>query len=865
MESESLDIRAGVGRAAVIEAPGSRSRESAPPELPALAAAEPAPASPPLDRPEIAGKFFSAGGRKLYLKGVTYGPFAPKGGDGACGSRETVANDFRLMAQNGINAVRLYTVPPLWLLDEARRCGLRALVGLPWEQHVTFLDDGPTRRRIADRVRAGVRTCAGHPAVLGYAIGNEIPAPIVRWHGRAPVERFLAGLRSVVLEEDPAALVTYVNYPTTEYLQLPFLDFVCFNVYLEARDRLTAYLARLQNIAGERPLVMAEVGLDSLRNGESAQAEALDWQIRSAFAAGCAGTFLFSWTDEWHRGGRDIEDWAFGLTTRARRPKPALEAVRSAFADAPLSSRIPRPRVSVVVCVYNGARTLRQCLEGLARLGYPDFEVIVVNDGSTDDTAAMAASFDVRLINLENGGLSNARNVGLRAATGEIVAYIDDDAWPDPDWLDHLAHTFMATDHAGVGGPNIPPRGDGPIADCVACAPGGPSHVLVNDHDVEHIPGCNMAFRRDELLAIGGFDARFRIAGDDVDLCWRLLEIGRTLGFNPAAVVWHHRRGTVRAYLRQQLNYGKAEAMLEAKWPEKYNRLGHVRWKGRVYGTGPALPIFGRRHRIYHGVWGTGLFQSMYARRHGVLESLTLMPELYLVIALLAVLAVSSIGSAAAWVCAAVLAVAVGIPLAQAAVNAARAAPSEPLGGRLARLRWRLRLMSLHIAQPAVRLAGRLSYGLTPWRRRGAARPVLPRRCNVACWSEQWAPPETWLRTLQGAIRDAGGLVVHGSDFDRWDLEVRGGMLGGVRILMAVEEHGGGRQLIRFRAWPWPIGACRFMLVILAGLGAAAAAVQAWGLCAALGAAALALAAGALLDCRAAMGAFCAAARAGGT
>jgi hypothetical protein len=110
-----------------------------------------------------------------------------------------------------------------------------------------------------------------------------------------------------------------------------------------------------------------------------------------------------------------------------------------------------------------------------------------------------------------------------------------------------------------------------------------------------------MCFRRNALLSLGGFDARFRIAGDDVDLCWRLQERGMTLGFNPAAVVWHHRRDSVRAYLKQQLNYGKAEAMLEGKWPEKYNSVGHVRWKGSLYGQGKTVPLFTRRSRIYHG------------------------------------------------------------------------------------------------------------------------------------------------------------------------------------------------------------------------------------------------------------------------
>src|SRR5439155_10691382 len=95
-------------------------------------------------------------------------------------------------------------------------------------------------------------------------------------------------------------------------------------------------------------------------------------------------------------------------------------------------------RVSVVVCTFNGERTLRPCLEGLMALRYPDFEVIVVNDGSTDSTLAIASEYDVWVISTENGGLATARNLGMRAATGEIVAYLDDDAQPDRDWLRYL-------------------------------------------------------------------------------------------------------------------------------------------------------------------------------------------------------------------------------------------------------------------------------------------------------------------------------------------------------------------------------------------------------------------------------------------
>ena len=176
-------------------------------------------------------------------------------------------------------------------------------------------------------MRTSVRTCAGHPG-FRCALGNEIPAPLVRWLGRRRVERYLERLYWVVKDADPESLVTYVNYPTTEYLQLPFLDLVCYNIYLESQERYASYLARLQNLVGDRPRLMGEIGLDSLRHREEAQARVLDWQIRTSFAAGCAGAFVFAWTDEWYGAGADVDDWDFGLTGRERRPKPALASAQ---------------------------------------------------------------------------------------------------------------------------------------------------------------------------------------------------------------------------------------------------------------------------------------------------------------------------------------------------------------------------------------------------------------------------------------------------------------------------------------------------------------------------------------------------------
>jgi GT2 family glycosyltransferase len=804
-------------------------------------------------RPRALGKFLVVGDEKLYVRGVTYGAFQPDAQGNEYHDLATVERDFAQMAESGINAVRIpHTMPPRTLLDAAARHGLHVMVGLSAEQYVGYLIDRRGAPDIAALIRAKVRSSAGHPALLCYALGNEIPAPMVRWLGRAAVQRYLERMYRVVKQEDPNGLVTYVNYPTTEYLDLPFLDLVCFNVYLESQDRLEAYLARLQNLAGDRPLLMSELGLDSLRNGERAQAQVLDWQARTAFAGGCAGAFVFSWTDEWYRHGHDVEDWAFGLTRADRSPKPALGAVREAFAEAPFSPRLPWPRISVVVCTYNGARTIRDTCEGLARLEYPDYEVIVVDDGSTDAAAAIARQYDVRLIRTKNRGLANARNTGLAAAGGEIVAYIDDDAYPDPHWLTYLAATFLSTSHAGVGGPNIAPPGDGAAAECVARAPGGPLYVLVSDREAEHIPGCNMAFRRACLEAIGGFDPQFRTAGDDVDVCWRLQERGWTLGVHPAAIVWHHRRNSVRAYWKQQIGYGRAEAMLERKWPEKYNGPGHVRWVGRMYGPGLTRMLGWRRPRIYHGVWGSAPFQSLYEPAPSLLSFLPQMPEWHLMTATLAGMAGLSVVSQPLKLAVPLLIGAMLPPIAQAWVSAARASFPEasPGAGRLAR---RLLTAVLHLLQPLARLRGRLTEGLTPWRRHCAVRPAPLWPVTAAIWSERWKAQDERLRGLEARLRAARACVLRGEEHDAWDLEVRGGILGAARVLMGTEDHPGGKQLIRLRWWPkvptrGPVLALCFTALTLAAVSA-----DAWPAAVLLGVGALLPALHIVQQCMAAM------------
>jgi GT2 family glycosyltransferase len=777
-------------------------------------------------RPRVHGKFLFVGDKKFWIRGVTYGTFKPDDFGLQYPPQELVERDFRAIADAGLNAIRVYTVPPLWLMHAAAACGLRVMIGLPWEQHITFLDDRTRTKRILSDMRKNIRGLAGHPAVLCYAAGNEIPASVIRWYGKARVERFIAQLSDAIKSEDPHALVTYVSFPTTEYLDLPFLDFIAFNVYLETEDQLRSYLARLQNLAGELPLVMTELGLDSARNGEARQAESLDWQIATAFESGCAGAFVFAWTDEWSRGGQDIDDWDFGLTRRDREPKQALEVVSARFASAPFPANRPWPRISVVVCTYNGSRTIDETLVALQNLDYPNHEIIVVDDGSTDQTSTIAAKHDVRLIRTENNGLSVARNIGMNAATGEIVAYIDDDAYPDPHWLSYLASKFMRTGHAGVGGPNIAPPGDGVIADCVANAPGGPAHVLLSDEVAEHIPGCNMAYRRERLISVGGFDPRFRVAGDDVDICWRLQERGWTLGFAPAAIVWHHRRNSIKAYFKQQRGYARAEALLADKWPGKYNSAGHVTWHGRVYGKGVA-DIFFQRSRIYQGVWGSAPFQSVYGPRLGHWAAMFLMPEWYFLLTFAGFL----VALAASWTpllwLSPILVVGVMLTLIQAARGGVRARFHPPRRSRFRRLTLQALVSWFHLVQPVARLLGRIRHGLGPWKWRDFA-PVVPLPTVHSIWSEHWEPIESRLSQMNAILKGSRASVVVGGDFDPWDFSIHGGLFGAIRVIAMVEEHGTGRQLIRFRAWPKPPAAALATLFALAAVAGLAVLDHAW-------------------------------------
>jgi glycosyltransferase involved in cell wall biosynthesis len=250
--------------------------------------------------------------------------------------------------------------------------------------------------------------------------------------------------------------------------------------------------------------------------------------------------------------------------------------------------------LSVVICSLNGARGVDRCLSALREQKDVDLEVIVVDDGSTDDTSDVAREHGVTAIRHQvNRGLAAARNTGTRAASAAVVAFLDDDCEPEPAWARELLDAYE-DDVVGVGG------------DVMPCAPNGfmlgflqrnnpllplemnlaRSHHIVyrlylylmrqwlpeERHDLRQVyslVGANMSFRR-KALSGTPFDERFRFGGEDLDICLMLRRDfpNARLVVTPSAVVRHYFVPNLTDTLRRSRSYGRGCARLYRKWPK---------------------------------------------------------------------------------------------------------------------------------------------------------------------------------------------------------------------------------------------------------------------------------------------------------
>ncbi len=521
------------------------------------------------------GKFFRRGGDKFFLKAIR---FAAGGRvldfDGQITLRKRLGDLYAAHT----TAVIIAEDEAEALLDLVAQSGLYALIEI--EVRPEDLFSRRSLRSVISQAGKRVRSLRGYPGLIGYLLDCPVHPDALRARGLERLRARLARIVAAIRDSDADRMVGLKHRAATVGLTLREEDFVYGVMPPLAPGELRSSVVRLHNLAEARPVVLefeaAPPNQDELvacafglgAAGVVAQACAADMRVSKPFMNGSLSLKML-------RAGELLP---FLALNGACPPKPSWT-----------------PAVSVVVCAYNAERTMRHCLESLRRLDYPNFEVIIVDDGSRDTTAQIAADFpEFRLIRQANKGLGVARNVGLHAALGELIAYTDSDCVVDPHWLSFMVRAMAEGGVDGCGGPNYAPHEDGWVEGCVAASPGAPCHVLIGDERAEHLAGCNMLFRKAALADIGGFDPQFTAAGDDVDICWRLMDEGHTLGYCPSAFVWHFRRNTVDAYYRQQRGYGRAEAMLYFKYPQRFNILGQIRWNGTIPGIARTVPGGGR-------------------------------------------------------------------------------------------------------------------------------------------------------------------------------------------------------------------------------------------------------------------------------
>ena len=243
------------------------------------------------------------------------------------------------------------------------------------------------------------------------------------------------------------------------------------------------------------------------------------------------------------------------------------------------------PLISVVIACPRTSWMLQECLAALDQQTYRNFEVIVLPDALEDGERIEMSSEDCRLAVLPTGKVRPAekRNLGITASKGEIVAFIDDDAYPDSHWLEYAVKYFSEPDIGAVGGPGVTPPGDPYMAKL-----GGRvyDNILVSGNyryryktggvrrDVDDYPSCNLLVRKDLLEKIGGYRTDFW-PGEDTLLCKDIQDAWKRIVYDPWVVVYHHRRALFAPHLRQLGRYAFHRGYFCRRFPSNSLHLSY--------------------------------------------------------------------------------------------------------------------------------------------------------------------------------------------------------------------------------------------------------------------------------------------------
>ncbi len=237
---------------------------------------------------------------------------------------------------------------------------------------------------------------------------------------------------------------------------------------------------------------------------------------------------------------------------------------------------LPDLRLSVIIPVYNGAQTLIVCLQALHRQTRPPDEIIVVDDGSSDDSAGVAAQYRVRVLRQRNAGPAAARNYGARVAGGDVLLFTDADCVPAPDWVEQMARVMADPTIAGAKGV-YRTRQRNLVARFVQQEYQDRYDRMTGQPRIDFVDTYSAAYRRSVFLAAGGFDTGFPTASvEDQELSFRLAAQGQRLVYVPEARVCHRHDRTPEEYARRKYGIGYWKAVVTQRYPAKLAHDSHT-------------------------------------------------------------------------------------------------------------------------------------------------------------------------------------------------------------------------------------------------------------------------------------------------
>lgn len=231
------------------------------------------------------------------------------------------------------------------------------------------------------------------------------------------------------------------------------------------------------------------------------------------------------------------------------------------------------PRVSIILPVWNEEKTICSCLESLFSLTYPRglFEIIVIDNRSTDRTVELARRFDVRLLSEPHiQSAYAARNRGIQAATGRIIAFTDSDCVTEPEWLTELVKGHEDQEYGCFVGEVDPYPSDSPVARYLDEYGSLRQKKFLDEIPMPYAVTANLAFRRKVFSEIGLFDQTMRSGGDN-DICWRMqMQTSWKIRYNPRALVRHRYRENISGLCRQYYGYGQGISRLMTMYPSNF-------------------------------------------------------------------------------------------------------------------------------------------------------------------------------------------------------------------------------------------------------------------------------------------------------